>query len=97
MYEDDDGDFWSNALGDPSEVLDGDEPLECLESGPHCSGPVEYWHSGGSYGRSWPRCTFHGERRLDRYENSMERYAHSDVVPDWFDPSIVGERWGDDY
>jgi hypothetical protein len=66
---------------------------ECLEYSDECSGPVEYWHSGGINGRSWPRCTFHGNRRLDRHENSMEKYADSDVVPSWFDPSYAGEEW----
>ena len=33
---------------------------------------------------------------LDRYENSIERYADSDVPPDWFDPAAAGERWDDD-
>jgi hypothetical protein len=68
---------------------------ECLEYGPDCSGPVELHWAGGQ--RSWPRCTHHGEQRRERYENSLERYADSDVVPDWFDPTYAGERWEDDY
>jgi len=36
-------------------------------------------------------------RRLERYENSIERYADSDVAPSWFDPSYAGERWNEDY
>jgi hypothetical protein len=72
-------------------------PAHCLEESDACRGPVALWHSGGSGGRSWPRCTFHGERRLERFENSMERYADSDLAPDWFDPADAGERWDDDY
>lgn len=71
------------------------EPLECLESGPDCRGKVDMWTTDGL--RYWPRCDFHGERRLERYENSIERYANSDVAPSWFDPSYAGERWNDDY
>lgn len=74
------------------------DPTECLEygdDGAQCSGPVELWWAGGE--RSWPRCTFHGERRLARYETGIERYADSDVEPDWFDPTIAGERWSEDY
>jgi hypothetical protein len=35
--------------------------------------------------------------RLERYEDSMEKYARSDVAPSWFDPADAGERWDDDY
>ena len=79
------------------ESMDGDHhPARCLNGPEHCSGPVALWHSGGTHGRSWPRCTFHGEQRLDRYENSMERYADSDCIPDWYDPAYAGERWEDE-
>lgn len=67
---------------------------ECLEYGPDCSGPVDLHWAGGT--RSWPRCTHHADERYKRYENSLERYADSDVVPDWFDPTYAGERWEDD-
>lgn len=76
-------------------MSDADE-MDCLEASEDCDGPIALWYSGGLNGRSWPRCTFHGERRLERFENSMERYADSDVAPDWFDPSYAGERWDDD-
>lgn len=68
---------------------------ECLEYGDECHGPVELHSLDGR--RAWPRCDFHFERRYDRWENSIERYADSDVAPSWFDPSIAGERWDDDY
>ena len=71
---------------------------ECLNFGPDCSGPVDWWHSGGMNGRSWPRCTFHGERRLRSRETSLERYADSDVSPfNERDLAECGERWDDDY
>lgn len=64
---------------------------ECLEFSEHCVGPVDDWWSGGT--RCWPRCTFHGERRLQSYEDSIK---DSDVAPSWLDPSYAGERWDDD-
>jgi hypothetical protein len=72
------------------------ESDECLEYGPDCRGSVEY-HTVGSSIRAWPRCEFHIEQRLEQYEDSIEMYADSDVEPDWFDPTIAGERWSDDY
>lgn len=69
--------------------------LRCLEHGSDCSGRVEYCAVPG--GNAFPRCSYHFEQRLDRYENSIERYADSDVAPDWFDPTYCGERWDDDY
>lgn len=75
-------------------ALDDDE-RRCLDESPECSGEVTMWTTDGL--RWWPRCEFHGERRLERYESSLERYAESDVAPDWFDPADIGERWDDDY
>ena len=72
------------------------EASQCLEYGPDCSGPVEF-HSVGSSLKAWPRCEHHAEKRWERYENSMEQYADSDVAPSWFDPGDAGERWSDDY
>lgn len=58
-----------------------------------CRGPVE-WHSiDPGRERAWPRCDYHWGQRLDRFENSIERYATSDVAPSWFDPSYAGEEW----
>ncbi len=68
---------------------------ECLNYGPDCRGQVDYRWSGGT--RHWPRCEFHIEQRLKAREDSSERYADSDCVPDWFDPADAGERWEDDY
>lgn len=70
------------------------EAHECLEygaRGEHCSGPVDLYWGGGN--RSWPRCTYHGERRMQSYEDSIK---DSDVAPAWLDPSYAGERWDDE-
>lgn len=73
------------------------ERLECLDE--HlgkCEGPVG-WHTVGRSLKAWPRCERHAEERWERYEDSIERYADSDVEPNWFDASYAGERWSDDY
>jgi hypothetical protein len=73
------------------------EQLKCLNGGDGlCQGPVDYWTVGNSL-KGWPRCDYHGQRRIDQYENSMERYADSDVPPPWFDPADAGERFDSDY
>lgn len=78
------------------EYLDADECLNYGADGSECEGPVDYWHSGGINGRAWPRCEKHGLQRLEDHENSMAKYADSDVAPSWFDPSDWGERWDPD-
>lgn len=67
----------------------------CLEHGSDCRGPVRY-HLREDL-KSFPRCDHHQAQREEARENSMERYADCSVAPDWFDPSIAGERWDDDY
>lgn len=77
-----------------------DEPLECVDSyrpDHECRGEVAYFDPSGR-GRGAPRCDVSADERLARYEgDSLERYADSDVAPDWFDPTYAGERWSDDY
>lgn len=72
-------------------------PLEeCIQYDPDvCEGEVDYF---SPYGFGGPlRCDYHVQKRIESYENSMERYADSSVPPDWFDESYAGERWSDDY
>lgn len=76
-------------------MTDYNPEMECLDLSNECRGDVTMWTTDGL--KYWPRCEFHGERRLARYENSIERYANSDVAPSWFDPTDAGERWDDDY
>lgn len=75
------------------------EPLECLDAGDGhvCKGPIEYHSVDPGRARAFPRCQAAWLARLDRRENSIERYENSDVPPDWFDPSACDERWNDDY
>jgi hypothetical protein len=65
---------------------------ECLEADDDCCGAVEYQLVGRA-DRAWPRCQHHAQLRQERYEDSMEQYADTDVAPDWFDPSYAGESW----
>lgn len=80
-----------------AEYQDQMESPECLSAGSEdlCEGTVEYHSIDGL--SAWPRCEKHFDQRLQQYENSMERYARSDVAPSWFDPADAGERWDDDY
>lgn len=75
-----------------------DEDMECLDARDDdpCAGPVEYHSVDPGRQKAWPRCEKHWSKRLERRENSMEKYADSDVAPDWFDPSYAGERWNED-
>ena len=73
--------------------LDADACVDSPQD--NCRGSVEYRSVPG--GSPVARCVRHFDERLARYENSLERYADSDVVPSWFDPSYAGERWDDDY
>jgi hypothetical protein len=76
-----------------------DDPLECIDDHDEqtCRGPVEFHSVDPGRATAVPRCTFHWNRRLERREQSIERYENSDVPPAWFDPSAAGERWDDDY
>lgn len=70
------------------------DPEECIEDPEECSGPVRMYSPGR--GRAFPRCSFHINKRARSFEDSIERYADSDLAPSWFDPSYAGERWDDD-
>ena len=74
-----------------------DTEPRCLSEGSStpCEGVVEYRSLDGL--KFWPRCDLHFDIRLEDYENSIEKYANSDVAPSWFDPADAGERWEDDY
>lgn len=73
-----------------------EEPLRCLDdrNDGTCQGTVYYFTLDGL--QSWPRCSKHFDERMERRENSIEKYANSDIAPSWFDPSAAGESW-DEY
>lgn len=73
------------------------EALECLEDHDGlCEGAVEYRMPLSGTGRSFPRCSFHWDKRLEIQEGIQARYG-GDLPPDDFDPSYAGERWDEDY
>lgn len=77
-----------------------DAPLDahaCIDYPTGCSGPVHYHAVPAANATPVARCDHHWARRLERWESSIERYEDCDVPPDWFDPTIAGESWGDDY
>ena len=75
-------------------------PPRCLDEpdgyGLACRGPVQYHSTDPGRHRAFPRCQAHWDARLDRRENSMERYENSVTPPSWFDPMDAGEAWGPD-
>ena len=74
------------------------EHLQCLEHSVHCQGKVRYRVALSGTGRSFPRCDFHWERRLESQAEIDRKYApNSDVPPADFDPTYAGENWGEDY
>ena len=84
--------------GEPQPVEDPPLPAHvCIDypSG-DCSGPVAYHAVPSRDAISAARCDRHWARRLENFENSIERYADSDVPPAWFDPTVAGERWNED-
>ena len=80
-----------------TDTLNADECLEYHDGDNGCQGPVGYHWNGDPAGKTWPRCTNHQDRRERARDNSIEKYANSDVAPAWFDPADAGERWDDDY
>lgn len=69
----------------------------CLDSyEDDCEGPVEFHWNGDPGFKSWPRCVKHQALRVERRENSMEKYANCSTAPEWFDPSYAGESWDED-
>ena len=58
-----------------------------------CDGITEYHSVDPGRAEAVPRCERHWLRRLERRENSIEKYENSDVVPSWFDPAAAGESW----
>ena len=43
------------------------------------------------------RCKFHADKYWDDVNQINHDYPDSDIPPSWFDPTLAGERWDDDY
>jgi hypothetical protein len=71
---------------------------ECLdEHKGECSGEVLYHPSIAGTGTMIPRCDKHYKQLLDWHENYSRDMPDSLIAPSWFDPTVAGEHWGDDY
>ncbi|MCA1656672.1 MAG: hypothetical protein LC713_03010, partial [Actinobacteria bacterium] len=81
-----------NEQGDPTGSLE-----ECLEGPEGCRGPVE-WRWPGYGDRCWPRCQHHGDERVKREDEAIDRYGNPDspCAPPGFDPDDAGESWSGD-
>ena len=69
-----------------------DEGLECLDHDEHCAGRVEYRHALSATGKSFPRCEFHWEERLESQAEIQRKYGGV-AAPAGFDPGYAGESW----
>lgn len=69
-----------------------DEGLECLDHDEHCAGRVEYRHALSASGKSFPRCAFHWEKRLESQAEIQRKYGGV-AAPTGFDPGYAGESW----
>lgn len=72
------------------------EQLKCLEDRGEgtCAGKVEYRFALSSTGRSFPRCDYHWEKRLNVQEEINRKYPTHQ--PADFDPLYAGERWDEE-
>jgi hypothetical protein len=75
----------------------GEEILECLDAqdgGYTCYGEVEYRYPLSGTAKSFPRCDFHWDKRLEIQEGINQRYPEHE--PEDFDPTYAGESWYED-
>lgn len=70
---------------------------ECMQHNDECNGKVEFRMALSGTGESFKRCDFHWSKRLDREQEHRKNYPDSDIPPVWFDPTIAGESWNEDY
>lgn len=70
---------------------------DCLDHSEECSGEVEYRMPLSGTGRSFVRCDFHWDKRLDAQERINRTYPDSPAAPSWFDPANAGEQWDEYY
>jgi hypothetical protein len=68
------------------------DTIECLEHGADCVGEVEYRHPLSGTGRSFPRCEYHWDKRLDKQDEFNRRDADARKV-NYLD---AGERYYED-
>jgi len=78
--------------------MENQEELRCLEESEVCNGIVE-WRSTPDRKdfKSFPRCEYHYEKRLESAEEAISAGYTSDLEPSWYDYMNAGEHWSDDY
>lgn len=69
--------------------------IECLENNTDCAGEVEYRYPLSGSGKSFPRCDYHWEVRLEVQAGINYRYPEH-APSDW-SPLDAGEHWDSDY
>jgi hypothetical protein len=75
-----------------------EESKECLRAthdAENCSGEITRRFT--DEGTPIDECKYHTDKSYQRREELKERYPDSPIAPDWFDPTVAGERWDDDY
>jgi hypothetical protein len=65
---------------------------DCLQHGDDCRGKTEYRTPLSGTGRSFARCDYHWDKRLDEQDRITRTYG-GDCAPSWFDPTYAGESW----
>ena len=70
---------------------------DCIGKPDECRGEVEMRPSLTGTGMAIPRCDYHWDLRLRQDEEHRRIYPDSPIAPSWFDPTLAGERWDDDY
>ncbi len=78
---------------------EGPDIEECLDARGgrgDCAGATEYRESLSGTGRSFARCDYHWDKRLDEQERIRRNYPDTPTPPAWFDPTYAGERWDED-
>lgn len=75
-----------------------DDELKCLDRrDDNCTGTVQLRESLSGTGTRIPRCDGHWAKRLEKQEAHRKVYPDSPTPPDWFDPTVAGETWDEDY
>lgn len=74
------------------------DPIECLQAGPDCAGPVEYRMPLSGTGRAFPRCELHWDLRLAEQERIERTYhVNTPTPPPGYDWMAAGEDWDEHY
>lgn len=62
-----------------------------------CEGETHPRESLSGTGTMIERCDKHWDERLKSHSEHLKVYPDSPIAPNWFDESLAGERWDDEY